>query len=153
MYQGSHLSKNRCVLKHLLPSKHRSLVITSFLACKVVRSYAILDTPPTHLQSSALKPDFLKVEKSLTILCFSVFRWIKQIRQPSRFWQLLKKKFWGTCVCRKYIRSLWSFWSLTKLPTLNRLNSRNWANNLKMVVRWYPLPLKGDSRKRTKNTI
>ena len=152
MYQGSHLSKNRCVLKHLLPSKHRSLVTKSFLACKVVRSYAILDTPPTHLQSSALKPDFLKVEKSLTILCFSVFRWIEQIRQPSRFWQLLKKKFWGTCVCRKYIRSLWSFWSLTKLPTLNRLNSRK-ANNLKMVVRWYPVPLKGDSQKRTKNTI
>ena len=134
MYQGSHLSKNRCVLKHLLPSKHRSLVTKSFLACKVVRSYAILDTPPTHLQSSALKPDFLKVEKSLTISCFSVFRWIKQIRQPSRFWQLLKKKFLGTCVCRKYIRSLWSFWSLTKLPTLHRLNSRK-ANNLKMVVR------------------
>ena len=93
MYQGSHLSKNRFVLRHLLSSKHRSLVTTSFLACKVVRSYAIPDTPPTHLQSSALKTNFHKVEKSLTIICFSVFRWIKQIRQPSRFWQSLKKNF------------------------------------------------------------
>lgn len=92
MYQGSHLSKNRCVLKHLLPSKHRSLVTTSFLACKVVRSYAILDTPPTHLQSSALKPDFLKVEKSLTILCFSVFRWIKTNSPTFSFLAIAQEK-------------------------------------------------------------